>query len=133
MSNGFAKAVVLGNLTADIDVRYTTNGDAVGTFTLAVNSRRKVNNEYKDEVSFLDFVMFGSMAENIARLKKKGACLLVDCIPKQRRWDDKETGKKRAKVEFMVRDIIFPPNSGKHTEETAAAEPAPVGEEEIPY
>ncbi|HEY6010359.1 MAG TPA: single-stranded DNA-binding protein [Nitrospirota bacterium] len=134
----FNKVILLGNLTRDPEVRYTPNGIAVASFAIAVNRKYKQGDETKEEVSYIDIVVFGKQAESCGQYIGKGDSVLVDGRLQQRRWDDKETGQKRSKVEVVAQSVNFMPKrssagtGGGH----AQAEPmpeAPVDEGEIPF
>jgi single-strand DNA-binding protein len=136
----FNKVILLGNLTRDPEVRYTPGGTAVASFAIAVNRRYKQGEETKDEVSYIDIVVFGKTAENCGQYLNKGDGILVDGRLQQRRWDDKETGQKRSKVEVVAQTVNFMPKrsgqgappSGGSRESEPMPEP-PVDEGEIPF
>src|SRR5512137_1632851 len=107
--NSFNKVILLGNLTRDPEVRYTPSGTAVASFAIAVNRKYKQGEETKDEVSYIDIVVFGKTAENCGQYLNKGDGILVDGRLQQRRWDDKETGQKRSKVEVVAQTVNFMP------------------------
>jgi single-strand DNA-binding protein len=96
----FNRVVLMGNLTRDPELRYTPNGSAVASFSIAVNRRYKVDNEKREETSFFDIVFFGKPAEIIAEYMKKGRPILVEGRLQQRRWETDE-GQKRSKVEVV--------------------------------
>jgi single-strand DNA-binding protein len=130
----FNKVVLLGNLTADPAVRYTPNGSAVANFAIAVNRKYKQGDEVKEEVSYIDIVVFGKQAENCGQYLSKGDSALIEGRLQQRRWDDKDTGQKRSKVEVAAQSVTFMPkrqNGGNAP--VPEPEPQPVGEEEIPF
>jgi single-strand DNA-binding protein len=139
----FNKVILLGNLTRDPEVRYTPNGVAVASFALAVNRKYKQGEETKDEVSYIDIVVFGKQAESCGQYINKGDSVLIDGRLQQRRWDDKDTGQKRSKVEVVAQSVNFMPKrswSGQAGQAGASAshqsEPAPepsVDEGEIPF
>jgi single-strand DNA-binding protein len=134
----FNKVILLGNLTRDPEVRYTPNGIAVASFALAVNRKYKQGDETKEEVSYIDIVVFGKQAENCGQYIGKGDSVLIDGRLQQRRWDDKETGQKRNKVEVVAERVNFMPkrSSGSSSAGAGQAEPtpeAPVDEGEIPF
>jgi single-strand DNA-binding protein len=130
----FNKVILLGNLTRDPEVRYTPNGVAVASFALAVNRKYKQGNDTKEEVSYIDIVVFGKQAENCGQYIGKGDSVLVEGRLQQRRWDDKETGHKRSKVEVAAQSVTFMPKrtkaDGKGTRDEA---PEPVDEGEIHF
>ena len=142
----FNKVILLGNLTRDPEVRYTPNGVAVASFALAVNRKYKQGEETKDEVSYIDIVVFGKQAESCGQYINKGDSVLIDGRLQQRRWDDKDTGQKRSKVEVVAQSVNFMPKrswsgqAGQAAQAGASAsnqsEPAPepsVDEGEIPF
>jgi single-stranded DNA-binding protein len=89
--NSFNRVILLGNLTRDPEVRYIPSGTAVASFAIAVNRRYKQGDEMKDEVSYIDIVVFGKTAENCGQYLNKGDAILVEGRLQQRRWDDKDS------------------------------------------
>lgn len=88
------KVIVCGNLTRDIEVRYTTSGTAVAETGVAVNRRIK---EDKEETVFVDVTFWGRQAEVVGEYLSKGRKILIEGRLSQDTWEDKETGKKRSK------------------------------------
>lgn len=136
--NSFNRVILLGNLTRDPEVRYTPGGTAVASFALAVNRRYKQGDETKDEVSYIDIVVFGKTAENCGQYINKGDAILVEGRIQQRRWDDKETGQKRSKVEVVAQTVNFMPKRSGQTGQGAKQEheplpEPPVDEGDIPF
>lgn len=112
---GFNKVVLIGNLTRNIELRYTPNGTPVGSFGLAVNRRFKQGDELKDEVLFIDVVTFGKQAENAAKYLLKGSKVMVEGRLQQRRWET-ETGEKRSKHEVVAENILYLDGTKGHGE-----------------
>ena len=134
----FNKVILLGNLTRDPEVRYTPNGIAVASFAIAVNRKYKQGDETKEEVSYIDIVVFGKQAESCGQYINKGDSVLIDGRLQQRRWDDKESGQKRNKIEVVAQSVNFMPkrSSGSKGGGDSHPEPAPeapVDEGEIPF
>jgi single-strand DNA-binding protein len=102
----YNRVILMGNLTRDPELRYTPNGSAVASFSIAVNRRYKTDNENREETSFFDIVFFGKRAETIAEYMKKGRPLLVEGRLQQRRWETDE-GQKRSKVEVVGENFQF--------------------------
>ncbi len=100
----FNKVILVGNLTRDPEVRYTTGGSAVCDITLAVNYQwtDKKSNERKEEVSFIDVTLWGRTAEIAGEYLAKGRPVLVEGRLQQDKWDDKETGQKRSKLKVVA-------------------------------
>lgn len=109
----YNKVILIGNLTRDPEVRYTPQGTPVANFSLAVNRKYKVGDEQKEEVSFFDVVVFGKQAELAGQYLSKGKGVLIDGRLQQRRWDDKESGQKRSKVEIVAEVMQFLPRAGQ--------------------
>ena len=60
----FNRIILIGRLTRDPEVRYTPSGMTVTSFGLAVNTRSKQGDDFKEEVLFIDCVVFGKQAES---------------------------------------------------------------------
>lgn len=103
---GFNKVILIGNLTRNIELRYTPNGTPVGSFGLAVNRRFKQGDDLKEEVLFVDVVTFGKQAENAAKYLLKGSKAAIEGRLQQRRWET-ETGDKRSKHEVVAENILY--------------------------
>ena len=107
MARGFSKAIIVGNLTRDPELRTTPSGAQVCGFTVAVNRNYKDGSgDSKEQVSFLDCSAWGRSGEIIAQYAKKGSGILVSGRIEQRSWEDKE-GQKRSRVEIVVEDFNF--------------------------
>lgn len=98
---------VIGNLTADPELRYTQNGKAVANFTIASTPRTfdRQNNEWKDgEALFLRSSAWGELGEHVAGSLTKGSRVIVQGRLKQRSYDDRD-GNKRTSIELEVDEI----------------------------
>jgi single-strand DNA-binding protein len=96
----YAKTLLLGNLTRDIEMRHTPGGTAVANAGIAVNERVKKGEEWVDEVNFFDLTFWGKTAEIASQYLSKGSPLFVECRPKQETWE--KDGEKKSKVIFVV-------------------------------
>lgn len=99
------KCVVSGNLCADPELRQTRNGKAVLSMRLAVNERVKRGEEWVDDPSFLDVVVFGGVATALSRDLSKGSGVAVAGRVKQRSWET-EDGQRRYRVEIVAEDVV---------------------------
>jgi len=98
----FNKVILMGNLTRDPEVRQAQSGTYVVRAALAVNERvPDGQGGYRDEAHFFDFVVFGKQAESFSKWFTKGRPVLIEGKLRQDRWEDRETGKKRSKVEVV--------------------------------
>jgi single-strand DNA-binding protein len=95
---------VVGNLTRDPELRYTTGGRAVANFGLAVNRRWQVNGEWQEQTSFFNVVAWAELGENVAASLTKGARALVTGRLEQRSYETNE-GEKRSTVEIIADEI----------------------------
>lgn len=104
----FNKVILMGNLTRDPEMRYTPNGTAVTTLGLAVSRRYRQGDEQREEVCFVDVVVFGRTAETCSQYLTKGSGVIVDGRLTYRRWES-EDGMKRSKHEVVAQDVRFMP------------------------
>jgi len=92
----FNRVILVGNLTRDVDLRYTPNQTAVTDIGLAVNDRVKKNNEWVDETTFVDVTLWGRQAEVASEYLSKGAPVLIEGRLKLDTWE--QDGQKRSKL-----------------------------------
>ncbi|MFM7840519.1 MAG: single-stranded DNA-binding protein [Nitrospira sp.] len=104
----FNKVILIGNLTKNPELRYTPNGTPVASFGLAVNRKYRQAEEMKEEVCFVDIVVFGKTAEHCGQYLSKGNGVIVDGRLQQRRWET-EDGQKRSKHEVVAQTVTFLP------------------------
>jgi len=109
---GFNKVILIGNLTRNPELRYTPNGTPVASFGLAVSRRFKQGDDLKEEVCFVDIVVFGRQAEHCGQYLSKGNGIIVDGRLQQRRWET-EDGQKRSKHEVVAQTVTFLPKLGE--------------------
>ncbi|RFC51904.1 MAG: single-strand DNA-binding protein [Verrucomicrobia bacterium] len=101
------KVMIMGNLTRDPEVRYTPKGQAVVDIGLAVNRRYKVENETREEVTFIDVTFWGRSAEIIGQYMKKGRPLYVEGRLQLDSWEDKATGQKKSRLKVIGDEFQF--------------------------
>ena len=94
---------VTGNLTKDIELKFSANGTAVANGTIAANkSKRGQNGEWETIATlFQPFTAFGENAEALASAGRGGNARLVGSLETQQ-WDDKQTGEKRSMTKLIV-------------------------------
>lgn len=95
----FNKVVLVGNVTRDIELRHIQSGTAVSEIGLAVNDRVKRNNEWVDETTFVDVVLWGRTAEVAAEYLAKGSPCLIEGRLKLETWE--KDGQKRSKLKVI--------------------------------
>ncbi len=98
----FNKVILVGNLTRDPEVRYTPKGSAVCDLGLAVNRQYSLENgEKREEVTFVDVVLWARLAEIAGEYLKKGRPVLIEGRLQLDSWDDKQSGQKRSKLRVV--------------------------------
>ncbi len=98
----FNKVILLGNLTRDPEVRYTPKGSAVCDLGLAVNRAYTLENgEKREEVTFVDVVLWARLAEIAGEYLKKGRPVFIEGRLQLDTWDDKQSGQKRSKLRVI--------------------------------
>lgn len=96
----FNRVIVLGNLTRDVELRYTPSGTAVTDIGLAVNDRRKgPDGEWIDETTFLDITLWARTAEVASEYLSKGSSCLIEGRLKLDTWE--KEGKKNYKLKVI--------------------------------
>lgn len=96
----------MGNVTRDIELRYTPKGTAVADITLASNRVRTGDNgERIEEATFVDITLWGRTAEVAHQYSGKGQPLFVEGRLQQDKWVDKETGQNRSKLKVVADNI----------------------------
>ena len=97
---------LVGNCTRDPELRFTSSGQAVATFGLAVNRRwqNRQTNEWEEQVSFFDVTVWQQMAENVAESVTKGTRVVVTGRLDQRSWETQD-GDKRSKIEVVADEV----------------------------
>jgi single-strand DNA-binding protein len=108
---------LLGNITNDPDLRFTPNGTAVLNFGMATNRRYKAGEEWKDETTFHNIVVWSTLAQGVAQRANKGTRVLVSGRIQVRTWDGND-GKKNYKTEVVADNVILIDryNKGKSSE-----------------
>ncbi len=115
MAKGFNKVILMGNLTRDVEMRTTSSGQNVASFSLAVSrSWRGQDGQQNEQTSFINCVAWGKAGEIIAQYTSKGSSLLVSGRLDQRSYEDKE-GNKRQAVEVVVEDFNFTGGRGDNS------------------
>ena len=95
---------LIGRLTRDAEMRYTSGGTAVSKLSIAVNYRKKSGSEWTQESNFFDVSIFGKTAENLTQYLLKGKEIAVEGELRQSRWQDTE-GNHRSKVEVIGNNV----------------------------
>lgn len=123
----FNRAIVIGNLTRDPELRSLPSGIQVATLSVATNRVWKDKNGAKQEsTDYHNVVVFGRQAETSAQYLKKGASVLVEGRMQTRSWDD-ASGQKKYRTEIVADRIQFGPRREGGAPSSA---PAPKGDDQ---
>jgi single-strand DNA-binding protein len=95
----FNRVILVGNLTRDPELRYIPSGTAVSEVGLAVNDRVKRNDQWVDEVTFVDVTLWGRTAEVANEYLSKGSPVLIEGRLKLDRWE--KDGQKHSKLRVV--------------------------------
>lgn len=104
--NDLNKVMLIGRLTSDPILKYTPNGTAVSSFSLATNRSYNTGGEKKEQVSFFSCVAWNKLGEIIFEYCNKGHRVGIDGRLQQRSWEDQQ-GNKRSAVEIIVENVQF--------------------------
>ncbi len=154
MAGNFNKVFLLGNLTRDVELKYTPSNQPVASIGIATNRRyRTRDGEDREETTFVDCEAWGRTAEVMNQYLAKGRPVFIEGRLKFEEWEDKE-GKKRNKLRVVIENFQFVDSrggggtggaggsggSGGASRGGGDESPAPVGgghepvgEEEIPF
>jgi single-strand DNA-binding protein len=103
------KAIIIGNLTKDPEIKSLPSGVKVASFSVATNRVWKDKNGVKQEnVDYHNVVVFGRQADIVGQYMKKGSSILVEGRLQTRSWDD-ASGSKKYRTEIIADRIQFGP------------------------
>ena len=120
----FNKVLLMGNLTKDVELRYTPQGTAVANLRLAVNRKFKdKNQELKEEVCFITAVVWDKQAETCNQYLHKGSPVFVEGRLQSRSWED-NAGQKRNVIEVRAERVQFLGGPAGGTKGAVAQEPS---------
>lgn len=158
----YNKVLLMGNLTRDIELKYTPSNMAVANLGLAVNHKYKTKEgEDREEVTFVDCEAWGRTAEVMKQYLAKGRPVFIEGRLKLDTWQDKESGQNRTKMKVVIDNFQFidskgggsgggsggsssgdysdaparsaPPRSAPSRSQPSQAQHVPIEEEDIPF
>ena len=154
MAGSVNKVFLMGNLTRDVELKYTPSNQPVATFGLAMNRRYKTRDgENREETTFVDCEAWARTAEVMSEYLSKGRPVFIEGRLKLDQWQDKD-GNKRSKLRVVVENFQFVDSRGSAgggggdrssaPEQTASAnapsaasagsgQHQPVSEDDIPF
>jgi single-strand DNA-binding protein len=124
----FNKIILVGNLTRDIELRYSQNGSAISKTAIATSRKFTVNGEKKEETCFVDITFFSRSAEVANQYLRKGSKILIDGRLSFEQWVDQTNGQKRSKHSVIVEtmQMLDSRDSGDHDHSQNTGTKAPV-------
>ncbi len=136
---GLNKVMIIGNLGADPEMRYTADGNALTSFRVAASRNYSTpDGERREETEWFSVVAWRKLAEQCSQFLQKGRRVYVEGRLRTRSWDTPE-GQKRYRTEVVADKVLFldsRPGGAPLPEEQEAGEPAvaaPAEAEEIPF
>ena len=108
----FNKVILIGNMTADPELKQTTSGTSVCSFSIAVNRRFAKAEQGQSTVDFINIVTWRQNAEFVSRYFKKGNPILICGQLQTRTWNDNQ-GQKRYATEVVADEVTFVASAGQ--------------------
>jgi len=100
------KVILIGNVTRDPEVKFTSKGSAVTDIGLAINRNYTLDNgEKREETTFVDVELWGRLAEIAGEYAKKGRPLYVEGRLRMDTWEDKASGQKRSRMKVVGENL----------------------------
>ena len=111
--------VLIGRLTRDAELKYTSSGQAVCKFSIAVNRAKKSGDQWEEEANFFDVVLWGKRGEALNQYLLKGKTVGIDGELRQDRWQ--QDGQNRSRIEIVANNIqLLGGNHGRQEGQGAA-------------
>lgn len=142
----FNKIILAGNLTRDVEIRYSQNGSAIAKTAIATSRKFTANGEKKEEICFVDLTFFGRSAEVANQYLRKGSKVLVEGRLNFEQWTD-QNGQKNSKHSIIVEtmqmidskssssmpETFVPENQSKPVDKDKMNYDTPLRDEDIPF
>jgi single-strand DNA-binding protein len=120
MAKSVNKAILVGHVGKDPEVRYTPGGVALAKFSLATNERFKDrNDEWQERVEWHNIVAWQRLAETVGEYVRKGSKLYIEGRLQTSSWEDRSSGDQKYRTEIVARDLVLlgrPENGGGERE-----------------
>ena len=130
MAKSINKVILVGNVGADPEVKYTPSGIPVGKFTLATNERFKnKSGEWQDRTEWHNIVAWQRLAEIVGEYVSKGSKVYIEGKLQTSSWEDRRSGQKKYRTEIVARDLVL---LGLRENGNSKQEPATTGEQREP-
>ena len=100
------KVILIGNVTRDPEVKFTSKGSAVTDIGLAINRNYTLDNgEKREETTFVDVELWGRLAEIAGEYAKKGRPVYIEGRLRMDTWEDKASGQKRSRMKVVGENL----------------------------
>jgi single-strand DNA-binding protein len=129
------KVILIGNVTRDPEVKFTSKGSAVTDIGLAINRNYTLDNgEKREETTFVDVELWGRLAEIAGEYAKKGRPVYIEGRLRMDTWEDKASGQKRSRMKVVGENLQLlgartggggPSSGGDHESYDSAPAAAP--------
>jgi len=106
MSEGFNRALLLGNLGADPELRFTQGGQGVLNFRIACTERYFHDQQWKERTEWVNVVVWGKRGEALAKILTRGSSVFIEGRLQTSSYDDRE-GVKRYKTEVVAENVVL--------------------------
>jgi len=108
MPKSINKVILVGNVGADPEVKYTPSGVPVGKFSLATNERFKnKSGEWQDRTEWHKIVAWQRLAEIVGEYVSKGSKVYIEGKLQTSSWEDRRSGEKKYRTEIVARDLVL--------------------------
>jgi len=127
------RVILIGNLGADLELRYTPSGTAVANFQIATNERwTNPNGEKEERTEWHRIVAFGRLGEICGEYLAKGKQVYVEGRLRTRNWEDRD-GNQRYTTEIIATSMQMLGSTGSSSGSSDKPEPAEFPEDDIPF
>lgn len=134
MSEGINAVALSGALGADPELRATTGGTAVLTFSLGVGERRRgADGQWSDAVSWIGCTVFGRRAEALGRILRKGTRVALTGRLRASSWERDGVRHKRVEVVAETLDILSRPQGNVQAGGQSPADEPDIYSEDVPF
>ena len=140
MAEDMNRVIIVGRLTRDAELTYTQSGFALTKIDIAVNRKRKQNDQWVEEASFFNVTLWGKRGEALSPYLIKGQQIAIDGQLKQDRWE--QDGQKRSRVIIEASNLQLlggkkesnqPPQSQRQSKPEESFVTGDNFEEDIPF
>jgi single-strand DNA-binding protein len=128
MADSLNSVTLTGGLTADMELKYSTSGKPFGRFSLGTTQSRKEGDRWVEQSHYFDCVLLGRTAEALQQYLVRGKQVAIIGTLQQNRWQDRQTGQNRSRVEIKIRDIQLMGVADGRSRNNTGQRPAPAAD-----